>query len=93
MRPRASAKAIPARNASRRATGPSAGKSAEPEVVVKKSDLAALPGLGGERDRLAEVVEPAGVAEVASGQAAEPEGAGRPLRCPAAPASDSACSA
>ena len=35
------------------------------EVVVQERDLAALPGLGGERDRLPEVVEPTPVAELA----------------------------
>ena len=48
------------------------------EVVVQEGDLASLPGLGGERDRLPVVVEAAPVAEVATGHGAVAEGAGRP---------------
>ena len=44
---------------------------------MQQCDLAALAGLGGERDRLPEVVETATVAEVAAGDTAVAEGAGR----------------
>ena len=46
-----------------------------PEVVVEQGDLAPLPGLGRELDRLTEVLQATGIPEVGAGHAAEAEGA------------------
>ena len=70
--PRAFAKAIPSRRTSRDAAGPSKLHRCVAEVVVEQGDLASLPGLGGERDRLAEVVEPRGVPRPARAIARKP---------------------
>ena len=74
--PRASRQPIPARMTSSAAR---ALRTAErqPQVVVEHRHLAPLPGLGRERNRLAHVLEPSGVAELAAGQPAEAERARR----------------
>ena len=47
-----------------------------PRLLCRTRDLAALSGLGGEHDRLAHIVEPAGVTDVCARRAAVAERAG-----------------